>query len=159
LTQAFENPNLSLMGSVSRSLAAEVLLACLCVGTWSLAGCGGSSSPTLEQPTVEAGPDVLATDTGSPPPPPDAGHHDSAADAAVETGGDDGGGQPPPDAAPIVLVGPQGRPGQDIVTGGAVSKSKSYILYSTIGEGPGGNGVMKSPGHKLITGLLGTTQP
>jgi hypothetical protein len=58
-----------------------------------------------------------------------------------------------------VQIGAPAPPGQDLVVAGVVAKSTSYTLYSTVGEGPGSNGVMSSPGYKMISGLLGTTQP
>ena len=72
--------------------------------------------------------------------------------SGVDSSSDDGG------PGVIIVVGPPGSPGQDIVTGGVVATSASYTLYATMGESPGGNGVMSSANYTMIGGLLGTTQ-
>jgi hypothetical protein len=45
-----------------------------------------------------------------------------------------------------------------MVSGGTVMTSASYRLILTTGEGPGGNGVMKSQSYRFNGGLVGATQ-
>jgi hypothetical protein len=113
-------------------------------------GCGGSQSQLGPNPSPEgstgntgheAGPDSMGTPS-----------NESGA-AAMEAGAEAEASVPL-----TVQIGPPAPPGQDLVVGGVVSTSPGYKLFSTVGEGPGGNGVMSSPQHKLIGGLLGTTQ-
>jgi hypothetical protein len=54
---------------------------------------------------------------------------------------------------------PQGQPVFDLVSGGALMSSASYVLVTSTAEGPGGNGLMSSPSYQLRGGLVGTTQP
>jgi hypothetical protein len=51
-----------------------------------------------------------------------------------------------------------GRPGSDLTSGGLVSTSASYRLVGAVSEGPGQNGSSSSPSHKVVTGIIGTTQ-
>lgn len=51
-----------------------------------------------------------------------------------------------------------GKPGMDMMSGGNVMKSASYTLILSTGQGPGGNGVMKSTNYHLNGGLVGATQ-
>lgn len=56
-------------------------------------------------------------------------------------------------------AGVTGHPGMDIVTSGNVMQSANFKLLLTVGQGPGGNGVMKSTNFALKSGLPGATQP
>jgi len=78
------------------------------------------------------------------------------------TGPDGGtGGAGPTDAGQDQYTPPvvPGRPGMDLVAAGALISSTNYKLVLSVGEGPGGNGVMTSPSYTLKAGLIGTTQP
>jgi hypothetical protein len=86
------------------------------------------------------------------------GHPDSGSDTG-STGMNMEAGSDAPSVPLTTQIGAPAPPGMDIVTGGGVLKSTSYTLYSTVGEGPGGNGVMSSAKYKMTAGLLGTTQP
>ncbi len=51
-----------------------------------------------------------------------------------------------------------GRPGSDLTSGGQVSISASYKLVGAVSESPGQNASESSPNHKIVTGIIGTTQ-
>jgi hypothetical protein len=115
----------------------------------STVGCGGSSgapSPSHDGgvPVVDSGVELDAADAAAVP---DAASHVDAAPSTDASTGDGSTG---------ITIGLPGRPGQDLVTGGAFSKSTNFTLYWTTGESPGGNGVMKSTGYKMIGGIVGT---
>jgi len=46
----------------------------------------------------------------------------------------------------------------DMMSGGVLMTSPSYRLVLSAGQGPGGNGVLKSPNFRLNGGLVGATQ-
>jgi len=46
----------------------------------------------------------------------------------------------------------------DMMSGGNVMSSANYKLILSTGQGPGGNGVMKSATYRLNGGLVGATQ-
>jgi len=50
-----------------------------------------------------------------------------------------------------------GHPAMDSVSGGTVMTSSSYRLVLTTGQGPGGNGILTSPGYQIHGGLVGAT--
>jgi hypothetical protein len=124
------------------------------LGALLVVGCGGGSATLGPMPGPdgsngtthpEAGPDT-GLDTGTAP-------GNESGSPMVE-----GGAEAEASVPLTVQIGPPAPPGQDLVVGGVVSTSTGYKLFSTVGEGPGGNGVMSSPKYKLIAGLLGTTQ-
>jgi hypothetical protein len=92
-----------------------------------------------------------------------------AGTGGIGAGGIGAGGVPAPDGGSggSVDAGPDqssppivpGRPGMDIVAAGAMISSPNYKLVFSVGEGPGGNAVMRSPNYNLKAGLIGTTQP
>ncbi|MCA9598088.1 MAG: hypothetical protein KC776_32470 [Myxococcales bacterium] len=45
----------------------------------------------------------------------------------------------------------------DLVSGGTVMTSSNYRLILTTGQGPGGNGVLKSTNYRLNGGFVGAT--
>jgi hypothetical protein len=65
----------------------------------------------------------------------------------------DAGPQPSPEAStppgPLQYVGSTGPAGGTVMTGG------SYILFSVTGEVPGTSALTKSPGHKMVGGVVG----
>ncbi len=70
----------------------------------------------------------------------------SAATSSSSGGG--GGGQP------------SGHRAADLVAAGNRSAGSTYTAVSSLGEGPGGNGVSRSPKYQLVGGLIAAvTQP
>src|SRR5215470_14427710 len=98
--------------------------------TYADAGTDGPSVDASPAPGFEAGADV-GTDT----------------DASVDA-------SPPPDAAPPAFPG---GPGRALVGGATVSTSQHFKAIRTLGQGPGGNGVMSSPKHRVQGGVVGAT--
>lgn len=108
-----------------------------------LAGCGGSSGST-PPPSHDGGVALDAATVSDA-----AATTVDASDAAVSVV--DAG-----DGSVGITIGLPGRPGQDLVTGGALGASTNFSLYSSMGESPGGNGVMSSANYKMVTGIVGT---
>jgi hypothetical protein len=137
---------MSLRGAGGRSLLRPQIVAVLS-GVVLVVGCGGSQSQLGPNPSPEGS----TGNTGHEAGPDSMGTTSNESGATTEAGAET--------SVPLtVQIGPPAPPGQDLVVSGVVSTSPSYKLFSTVGEGPGGNGVMSSPQHKLIGGLLGTTQ-
>lgn len=62
-----------------------------------------------------------------------------------------------PGCGDVGLPPTPGRPSGALVAGGARSSSARYVLISTLGQGPGGNAVYRSPRFRLRGGLVGVT--
>ena len=44
-----------------------------------------------------------------------------------------------------------------LVAGGGYAKSETFVLFYTLGDQPGANGVMQSESHQLTGGIVGLT--
>jgi hypothetical protein len=109
-------------------------------------GCATDASTSAT--AADAGADSQPVDA-SPAPGFDAGADvGTDTDASVDA-------SPPPDAAP---PGFPGGPGRALVGGATVSTSQHYKAIRTLGQGPGGNGVMSSSKHRVQGGVVGATQ-
>ena len=119
---------------------------------------------------VDAGPDAVDMDV--PPPPPDAGMDAPIGmDMAPPPDADGPDTPPPPDAPPSDADGPDAPPPPDVpmmtgiaghrgtalVANGAVMRSPSYKLVSTLGQSSIHQTVMRSLGFRLRGGLVGAT--
>ena len=120
---------------VSVSLVAMVSVMASCVqvlGDYKPAGTGGSATAST-------------------------GHGTTSVSAASSSGGattSTGSSSSSSSGAPPVV----GRPGSDLTSGGQISTSASYKLIGAVSESPGQNQSSSSPSHKVVTGIIGTTQ-
>jgi hypothetical protein len=119
---------------VSVSLVAMVSVMASCVqvlGDYKPAGTGGSAAISTSHGTTSGS----ATSSG--------GATTSTGSSSSSSSG----------APPVV-----GRPGSDLTSGGQISTSASYKLIGAVSESPGQNQTSSSPSHKVVTGIIGTTQ-
>jgi hypothetical protein len=120
---------------VSVSLVAMVSVMASCVqvlGDYKPAGTGGSATTSSGH-----GPTSGSATSGS-------------SGAATSTGSSSSSSSGAPPVA--------GRPGSDLTSGGQISTSASYKLIGAVSESPGQNQGSSSPSHKVVTGIIGTTQ-
>jgi hypothetical protein len=99
------------------------------------------------------GPDrTFVDDDGGSKPDTSVEAGDVGGDANKDTGTDaaDTG-----DATPAAT----GKQAMDLVSGGVKMQSANYVLITTSGQRPGGNGVLKSSSYTLKGGVVGSTQP
>jgi hypothetical protein len=120
---------------------------CAAVGGAAIAGCATGDNAN------GWGPD--AAFDGVPPPP------DGAADAS--TSGQDGGdgGSDAGDAGTGDATGGDatgGATGTALAAAATESKSPSYSMVWTLGQGPGGNETLHSPHFQIRGGVVGATQ-
>jgi hypothetical protein len=81
------------------------------------------------------------------PPPPEGG---SDTGGGRHDGGDAGAGD--------ATTAQGGATGSALAAGATVSKSPSYSMFWTLGQGPGGNDTSHSPHFQIRGGVVGATQ-
>jgi hypothetical protein len=118
------------------------------------------------------------TDSGSDATNADAGEHDGTSDGASSDGSSSDGSSSDGSSSDGSSTDGSGMDGSDgssgdagardggvvahkgeaTVSGGVRATSPSYVLVTTTGEAPGGNGTMSSPSYRLTGGLVSATQ-
>lgn len=133
---------------------------------------GATISPTANEAGGDAESDASSTDGhtdapstsdsgGDATPKMEAGGNDGSSGDGAATDGEakdgpstDGNGSDAGDGGGGVVA----HQGEATVSGAIRATSPSYVLVTTTGQAPGGNGTMSSPSYRLTGGLVGATQ-